>query len=90
MIEEVKKIAEQKNVKWDDEQYQRSEMWIKLRIKGIIAQDVWDIDKFYQVVSKDDKMIQKAVEVLNSKKEYRRLLGKQRFFEKFFEKNDGE
>lgn len=76
MIEEFKKVAEGKDVKWDEEQFQRSEMWIRLRIKAMIAQNVWNIDKFYQVVSKEDKMIQKAVEILNSKKEYDMILKK--------------
>ena len=76
MIEEFKKMAEQKGVKWDDEQYERSEAWIKLRIKGMIAQDIWNIDKYYQVVMREDKVVQKAVEVLNSKKEYDKILGK--------------
>ena len=76
MIEEFKNIAESKGVAWDDEQFNRSADWIKLRIKGMIAQDVWDIDKFYQVVAKDDKVIQKAIEVINSKKEYDKILGK--------------
>lgn len=76
MIDDFKKVAENKGVKWNDEQFERSEMWIKLRIKAMIAQDVWNIDKFYQVVSKEDKVIQKAVEVINSKKEYDKILGK--------------
>jgi len=76
MIEDFKNIAKSKEVKWDDEQYKRSKSWIKLRIKAMIAQDVWNIDKFYQVVMKEDKMIQKAVEILNSKKEYDKILGK--------------
>ena len=75
MIEGLKKMAESKEVQWDDEQYQRSELWIKIRIKGMIAQNLWDIDKYYRVVSKEDKMIQKAVEVLKSKTEYTDILG---------------
>lgn len=76
MIDGLKAMAETKGVAWDDEQYLRSEMWVKLRMKGMIAQNVWDVDKFYQVVMREDKMIQKAVEVLNSKKEYKRILSK--------------
>ena len=76
MIAEFRKTAEDKGIVWNDEQFERSESWIKLRIKGMIAQDVWNIDKFYQVVATDDRVIQKAVEIINSKKEYDRLLGK--------------
>ena len=42
----------------------------------MIAQDVWDIDKFYRVVFAEDKMIEKAVEIIDSKKEYEKILGK--------------
>ena len=75
MLSDFKKIAEEKDVKWEEEQFERSEMWIKLRIKAMIAQDLWNIDKFYRVVSSEDKMIEKAVEVLNSKQEYNKILG---------------
>ena len=75
MLDDFMKLASEKDVKWDDEQFDRSEMWIKLRIKAMIAQDLWDIDKFYRVVMAEDKMVEKAVEVLNSKKEYDKILG---------------
>ena len=76
MIADLKKMAESKDVKWDDEQFARSEAWIKLRIKAMIAQDIWNIDKFYQVVMREDKMIERAVNLLKSKKEYNAILGK--------------
>ena len=76
MMDDFKEVADQKGVKWNDEQFECSTEWIQLRIKAVIAQNVWDIDKFYQVVAKEDKMIDKAVEVINSKKEYDKILGK--------------
>ena len=76
IIEGIKKLAEEKGVSWDDEQYQCSEFWIKLRVKAVIAQNLWNVDKFYRVVFKEDKMIEKAVDVINSKKEYNKILGK--------------
>ena len=76
MMEQFKKMAESKEVKWDDEQFARSEIWIRLRIKAMIAQDMWNVDKFYQIIMKEDKTVQKAMEVLNSKKEYENILGK--------------
>ena len=76
MIADFRRLAESKDVVWDDEQYQRSESWIKLRLKGMIAQDMWNLDKYYQVVLAEDKMILRAVEVINSKREYNQILGK--------------
>ena len=75
MLDDFKNLASEKEVKWDDEQFDHSEVWIMLRIKAMIAQDLWNIDKFYRVVMAEDKMIEKAVEVLKSKDEYGRILG---------------
>ena len=76
MLEGFKQVAIDKGIDLDEGQYEQSKSYITLRIKGIIAQNVWNIDKFYQVVMKEDKVIHKAVEILNSQKEYNELLGK--------------
>ena len=76
MLEDFKNVAISKNVDWNEEQYQQAKDFIRLRIKGIIAQDIWNVDKFYQVVMKDDPMIMKAVEIINNDKEYKKILGK--------------
>lgn len=75
MLADFRKMAEDKGVEWDDEQYQRSEPWIFMQIKALIARNVWDIDKYYQVVLKTDKMIEKAIQVLENKKSYEKILG---------------
>ena len=74
MIEEFKKLAEEKGVEWNEEQYLRSEPMIKLQIKALIARNEWDMEKYYQVVLKEDKVINKAIEVLNDSNEYRSIL----------------
>lgn len=76
MMDDVRTLAEEKGVTWDEEQYQRSEKLIKLRMKAIIANSVWNIDKSYQVLWREDKMILKAIEVLKSKKLYNEILGR--------------
>lgn len=76
MLSDFRKIAETKGVEWSDEQYQRSSPWILKQIKALIARNIWDVGKYYQVVLRDDKVVEKAVEVLENKKEYNSLLGK--------------
>ncbi|MGN0033744.1 MAG: S41 family peptidase [Candidatus Limimorpha sp.] len=73
---DFKSVAEAKGVVWDDEQYARSENWIKMQIKAMIARNVWEIDKYYQVVLEEDKMVQKAISILNNKKQYDAILKK--------------
>ena len=74
MIESFKKLAEEKGVEWNEEQYQRSESMIKLQIKALIARNEWDMEKYYQVVLKEDKVINKAIDILNDSNEYRKIL----------------
>lgn len=74
MIEDFKKLAENKGVKWDEEQFKRSEPMIKLQLKALIARNEWDMEKYYQVILKEDKVINKAMEVLTDSNEYRKIL----------------
>ena len=74
MIAEVKKIAAKEKVEWDDEQYQRSEKYIKLQIKALIARNVWDMQQYYEVTLTEDPVIKKAIEVVGNEKEYQSLL----------------
>ena len=74
MVEEIKKMAEKEKVTWDEEQYQRSEKYIKLQIKALIARNVWEMQQYYEVTLMEDPAIQKAIEVINSDKEYHRIL----------------
>ena len=74
MMEDFKKLAENKGVKWDEEQFKRSESMIKLQIKALIARNEWDMEKYYRIVLKKDKVINKAMEVLTDSNEYRKIL----------------
>ncbi|MCR5014085.1 MAG: S41 family peptidase [Bacteroidales bacterium] len=74
MIEAVKTIAAKEKVEWKDEEYQRSEKYIKMQIKALIARNVWEMQQYYEVTLKEDPTIAKAIKVLNKDREYRKLL----------------
>lgn len=76
MMNDFKAIAEKESVEWNDEQYQRSKQTIRLQIKALIARNVWDMEKYYQVVSRDDKVINKAIEILNDNNQYKSILNR--------------
>ena len=73
---DFKELAEKEGVEWNEEQFKRSEPMIKLQLKALIARNEWDMEKYYQVVMKEDKMIGKAVEVLNDTNAYRKILNR--------------
>ena len=50
MMEEVKAMAEKEKVTWNEEDYQRSEKYIKLQLKALIARSVWEMQQYYEVI----------------------------------------
>ena len=76
IIEDFKKLAEEEGVEWNDGQYLRSEPMIKLQLKALIARNEWDMEKYYQVVMNEDKVVNKAIEILNDSNQYRKILNR--------------
>jgi carboxyl-terminal processing protease len=74
LIDRLKTDAKETKVEWDEEQFKRSEKFLLLQIKALIARNVWETQQYYQVMSSTDPGIQKAMEILSNDKEYKRLL----------------
>lgn len=74
MVEEVKAVAEKEKVTWNDQEYMRSEKYIKLQIKALIARNVWEMQQYYEVTLTEDPVIDKAMEVILNDKAYKAAL----------------
>ena len=74
MMEEVKAVAEKEKVTWNEEEYQRSEKFIKLQVKALIARNVWEMQQYYEVTLTEDPVIDKALEVILNDKVYNATL----------------
>ena len=73
-IEGLKQVATEGKVEWNDEQFARSEKYIRLQIKALIARNVWEMQQYYEVTISEDTGVQKAMEVLTHDKEYKKML----------------
>jgi carboxyl-terminal processing protease len=56
--------AEKAGVKKDEKGYETAEKLIKNQLKALIAQKLWDINAFYEVINQYDNEVQKAVNVI--------------------------
>ncbi len=74
MINDIKALAEKEKVEWNDEEYQRSEQFIKLQTKALIARNIWDTQQYYQVTLTEDPALKKAMEILSDDRQYNKLL----------------
>jgi len=59
-------LAEKDSVKKDEKQYKLSERLIKSQLKALIAQKLWDVTSFFNVVNQNDAEVLKAVEVIGN------------------------
>lgn len=70
-------MEEDEDIEMNDEEYKTSESLIKLRIKALIAQNLWGYNEFYQVYNESNEVLQKAIEVIESD-EYKSALKSQK------------
>ena len=74
LIDGLKKAAEEAKVEWNDEQFVHSEEFLLLQVKALIARNVWETQQYYQVMASVDPGVQKALEVLENEKQYKKIL----------------
>ena len=74
LVDGLKAAAEEAKVEWNDEQFARSEQFLLLQVKALIARNVWETEHYYQVMSAVDPGIRKALEVLENEKQYKNIL----------------
>lgn len=58
--------AEQPDLEFNEQQYLESEKLIKIRLKAMLAQDLWGTSAFYEVYNVTDDILQKAIEIIES------------------------
>lgn len=73
-VSELKQAAADGKVEWDEEQFARSERFIRMQIKALIARNLWEMQQYYEVVISEDPGIKKAMQVLGDNKEYNKYL----------------
>ena len=75
MMRDLIAMGEQDSVKYDEEKYRTSEQLLKDIVKGLIARDVYGDQSAYNVIiNHRNKDLQAAVEVLNDRERFDRLL----------------
>jgi len=60
MMDDFRKLAESKKIKWNEDSYKKDEDFIKAEIKSEVARSVWDRNAYVQVFSQIDKQINTA------------------------------
>ncbi|HUX58052.1 MAG TPA: S41 family peptidase [Bacteroidales bacterium] len=69
--------GEEEGVKYNEEQFIKSKDEMLLILKGLIASNMWKISNYFQIINVNDKVIDKALEVISDESSYSTILGYQ-------------
>ena len=74
LLQELIQLGEQEQIKFDESEYARSKALIALQVKALIARDLFDMAQYFQIINEDNPSYLKALEIINAKETYNRLL----------------
>ena len=69
------KKGEDSGVKFNQEQYKKSESEILLGLKALLANNLWQTNEYFRIINEDDNVIAEAMKVITSKERYNKILG---------------
>jgi carboxyl-terminal processing protease len=58
---------EDSTLKFNEDEYRRSENLLKLRLKSVIAQDLWGTNEMFQIYNDTNEILQEAIQQIQSK-----------------------
>ena len=64
MMKQLIAEGEKEGIKYDEDQYKKSESLIKLQLKALIARDLWDMNEYYHTINVVNESVNKALELL--------------------------
>jgi len=67
--------GESEGINYNEEQFNISKEEILLVLKGLVATNMWETNEYYQIINKNDKVIETALNVISDKNRYNSILG---------------
>jgi len=62
-------------VKFNEEQFNKSKDELLLVLKGLIANNMWQLNEYFQIVNVNDNVIAKALKLISDKQSFNSILG---------------
>lgn len=65
VLANMRSLADQEKIKFDEKQHQKSLPLIKTQLKALIARDLWDMNEYFQIMNTTNNSVLQALKVLN-------------------------
>jgi carboxyl-terminal processing protease len=75
ILKDMLALAKEREVAFNEEEYQKSEKLIKYRLKALMARNLYDVSAFYEVIVDLDEEYLEALKILQDEEKYRDLIG---------------
>lgn len=76
-IKAFQQKGEEAGVKFNEEQYKKSEADIRMILKALVANNFWQTNEYFRIVNDKDALIQRALKLISDEAAYNKILGKQ-------------
>ena len=74
ILAHLRDLADEKEIAFKEEEYNRSLPLIKLQIKALIARDLYEMGEYFYIINDVNESFQKALEIMNDETTYNRIL----------------
>jgi len=74
LMSELVKAGKEAGVKKNEKDYRKSEKYLRIQIKALIARDLWNTSEYFEVLNPVNEVYQKALELAGNKTEYSDML----------------
>lgn len=74
LMEDIIERGKKEGVEYNAGQYALSRDYMTTIVKGLIARDIWDMTAYYRIVNTMNPILNEAIRVINSPREYDEIL----------------
>lgn len=74
-IDALIKKGEDAGIKFNEDQFKTSESEILKGLKALLASNLWQTNEYFMILNQGDKSINRALEIINDRTAYNRILG---------------
>jgi carboxyl-terminal processing protease len=74
VLNDMKKLATEDKIEFNEEQFNKSKNLISLQIKALIARDVFDTSEYFQIINDENESLKEALKIIDNEKRYAEIL----------------
>ena len=74
ILKELIEMGEENKIEFNEEQFNKSKIYISLQLKAYIAQNLFDTSEYFQVINDMSDNFQRALQLINNEEEYYRII----------------